>query len=323
MTSKEEYRELCQQESSIPLFSRDWWLDIVCGTDDWDVLLYKKNGRIEAAMPLYLPWHGVVSMPVYTQTMGPWIAPESEDTKYTHRLSRRQEILQSFVGQLKGYTHFFQNFSYPITDWLPFYWDGYKQTTRYTYILDNIKLLTDNPDSVWENMSQSIRRNIRKAQKQGIEIRSAIPIPDFLEVQRQTFQRQGLRPVKTHILEKLIRESLRRNQGRLWGAYDSYGNLHAAIFVVIQDSSAYYLAGGGNPRFRSSGAHSLTLWQAVQDAAIYTDRFDFEGSMLPGVERFFREFGAKQMPYFAINKGNLSLYLRACMKIKFIFKSLF
>lgn len=323
MTSKEEYRELCQQELSIPLFSRDWWLDIVCGTDDWDVLLYKKNGRIEAAMPLYLPWHGVVSMPVYTQTMGPWIAPESEDTKYIHRLSRRQEILQSFVGQLKGYTHFFQNFSYPITDWLPFYWDGYKQTTRYTYILDNIKLLTDTPDSVWENMSQSIRRNIRKAQKQGIEIRSAIPIPDFLEVQRQTFQRQGLRPVKTHILEKLIRESLRRNQGRLWGAYDSYGNLHAAIFVVIQDSSAYYLAGGGNPRFRSSGAHSLALWQAIQDAAIYTDRFDFEGSMLPGVERFFREFGAKQMPYFAINKGNLSLYLRACMKIKFIFKSLF
>lgn len=312
MTSKEEYRELCLKEPSIPLYSRDWWLDIVCGADNWNVLLYKKNGRIEAAMPLYIPWRDVVSMPVYTQTMGPWISPESEDTKYAHRLSRRQEILQEFVEQLKGYSHFFQNFSYQITDWLPFYWGGYKQTTRYTYILDGIHA----SDNLWENMSQPIRRNIRKAQKQGIEVRSGITIPEFMEIQRLTFQRQGKHPVGIPVLEQLIRESLRRDQGLLWGAYDQEGNLHAAVFVVLQEASAYYVAGGGDPRFRASGAHSLVLWEAIQEAAAYTDKFDFEGSMLPGVERFFREFGAKQMPYFAINKGNLSLYLRACLKAK-------
>lgn len=200
MTSKEEYRELCLKEPSIPLYSRDWWLDIVCGADNWNVLLYKKNGRIEAAMPLYIPWRGVVSMPVYTQTMGPWISPESEDTKYAHRLSRRQEILQEFVEQLKGYSHFFQNFSYQITDWLPFYWGGYKQTTRYTYILDGIHA----SDNLWENMSQPIRRNIRKAQKQGIEVRSGITIPEFMEIQRLTFQRQGKHPVGILVLEQLI-----------------------------------------------------------------------------------------------------------------------
>ena len=37
--------------------------------------------------------------------------------------------------------------------------------------------------------------------------------------------------------------------------------------------------------------------------------------MLPGVERFFREFGAKQYPFFTITKGNLSLWNRMRIKL--------
>ena len=33
-----------------------------------------------------------------------------------------------------------------------------------------------------------------------------------------------------------------------------------------------------------------------------TNCFDFEGSMIPGVEQSFRRFGAKQTPYFIIYK---------------------
>ena len=35
-----------------------------------------------------------------------------------------------------------------------------------------------------------------------------------------------------------------------------------------------------------------------------------------GVERFFREFGAIQTPFFTITRGNLSLLYRAWLKIK-------
>ena len=101
MTSKEIYRQLCQQEKSIPIFSRDWWLDIVCGQEQWDVLLlHDKLGTIEAAMPLYMPRPGYVVMPAYTQTMGPWIATASADSKYTSLLGKRQVILGELASQL-------------------------------------------------------------------------------------------------------------------------------------------------------------------------------------------------------------------------------
>lgn len=80
---KDKYHLLCNTETSIPIFSRDWWLDTVCGKDKWKILLVEEKGRITAAMPLYCPQQGIVSMPSYTQTMGPWFAPESKDTKYT------------------------------------------------------------------------------------------------------------------------------------------------------------------------------------------------------------------------------------------------
>lgn len=314
MTNKDKYRLLCHTEESIPIFSRDWWLDIVCGEANWDVLLIEQKGRVLAALPLYIPYRGIVSMPPYTQTMGPWFATPSGDTKYTTLLGQRQAHCKTFLEALKAYSHFLQNFSYHITDWLPFYWANYRQTTRYTYLLKDIS----NPDEIWENMSPNIRRNIVKAtDKHHIMIKKGISIEDFLKVHTQTFERQNMSvPGDLHILENLITACRQREQGDLWGAYDNEGRLHAGSFTVWQESSAWYLAGGGNPELRDSGAHSLLLWESIRQASAVSRQFDFEGSMLPGVERFFREFGATQMPYFTITRGNLSLLYRAWLKLR-------
>ena len=311
---RERYRKLCKEEDSMPLFSRDWWLDAACGKNRWDALLVEKNGGVASAMPLYSPLKGIVLMPVYTQTMGPWLAPEAPDAKYTHTLSKRQTILKVLVDALKDYPRFIQNFNYKITDWLPFYWDGYQQTTRYTYILNNIQ----DSAALWEGMSANIRRNITKARDRlGITVRKGIPTRDFIKIQTMTFQRQHLSaPKRPDRLSKLIAACRKHRQGDIWGAYDEEGRLHAVAFIAWQKSSAYYIAGGADPALRSSGAQSLLMWECIRFVSIYTSTFDFEGSMLPGVERFFREFGAIQTPYFTVTKGKISLLHRALIKLK-------
>ncbi|MDR1115399.1 MAG: GNAT family N-acetyltransferase [Tannerella sp.] len=310
--SKGLYRELCAKEDGISVFSRDWWLDIVCG-ENWDALTLKKKGRVHAAMPLYIPWGRIILMPHYTQTMGIWFAAGADDTKYASALEHRQTICRYFTGQLKKYRIFFQNFGYEFTDWLPFYWDGYTQTTRYTYVLNDLK----DTGRMLANMSQQVRRNIKKAEEQAVTVRRNIPADDFLRIQSLTFQRQKKRNIQSvAVLRRLIDAARKRGQGDVFGGYDREGRLHAAAFVVWQKSSAYYIAGGGDPALRSSGAHSLVLWEAIKYVSQYTDTFDFEGSMIPGVERFFREFGAVQKPYFTISRGKLSLIDRICIKLK-------
>lgn len=174
-----------------------------------------------------------------------------------------------------------------------------------------------NTKAILGNMSFNIRRNITKARdKYHITVKKGISIEEFLLIQAQTFKRQQITNKEDmEVLIKLINICRKRDQGDLWGGYDEQGRLHAVAFIVWQESSAWYLAGGGNPTLRESGAHSLILWEAIRYVSQYTDTFDFEGSMIPGVERFFREFGAIQTPFFTITKGKLSLLNRACLKI--------
>lgn len=312
MTSKNLYRELCTKEDSIPVFSRDWWLDATCGKD-WKVLIVEKNGRIYAAMPLYIPCGKVISMPNYTQTMGIWFSAGVDDARYSSVLERRQAVCKNFIERLRPYRSFLQNFSYNFTDWLPFYWAGYTQTTRYSYILHDIYDF----DKIMSGMSHQTRRNIKKAERQSIIVCRGIETDDFLKVQSLTFSRQHKRNTQSPvILRRLINMARERGQGDLFGGVDKDGNLHAAAFIVWQNSSAYYIAGGGDPVFRNSGAHSLVMWEAIKYVSRYTGRFDFEGSMLPGVERFFREFGAVQTPYFMITRGKLSLLDRVRIKLR-------
>jgi hypothetical protein len=310
--SKDLYRAFCKEEDSIPVFSRDWWLDAVCG-DDWDVLLYEKKGRVNAAMPLYVPCRNIITMPHYTQTMGVWFAAGATDAKYPSLLEQRQAICKSFIDRIKSHKYFLQNFSHEFTDWLPFYWEGYSQTTRYTYVLHDIKDF----EKILLGMSQQTRRNIKRAEERSITVRRGVDTDDFLKIQSLTFERQHKRNTQSSaVLRQIIDAARERGQGDIFGGYDKEGQLHAVAFVVWQNSSAYYIAGGGDPALRTSGAHSLVMWEAIKHVSQYTDTFDFEGSMIPGVERFFREFGATQTPYFMISKGRRGIISRIYMRLK-------
>src|SRR5262245_26720571 len=60
---------------------------------------------------------------------------------------------------------------------------------------------------------------------------------------------------------------------------------------------------------------SLLIWEAIQFSAKVTKRFDFEGSMVESIERFFRAFGARQVPYFSVKKVS-SRRLRAYLALQ-------
>jgi CelD/BcsL family acetyltransferase involved in cellulose biosynthesis len=73
MTPKDKYRQLCKEDKSIPIFSKDWWMDAVCGENDWNVLIVEKGGEIVASMPIYIKKkHGLkyITQPKLTQNNG-------------------------------------------------------------------------------------------------------------------------------------------------------------------------------------------------------------------------------------------------------------
>ena len=300
MNNKQRYREFCKIEPSIPIFSKDWWLDAVCGEDHWDVALIEKGGEIVAALPYYVKSKmglKLITMPILTQTLGIWM--RSSQAKYAKQLAQQKDLMNGLIEQLPKYDSFSQNFHYTITNWLPFYWHGFKQTTRYTYVIDNLTDL----DLIWKGTQANIKREIKKARNRfNIQVKTDLDIEQFLLINELTFKRQGMKqPYSTNMVKRLETTCQAHNARRIFFAQDEKGQLHAVAYIVWDKNSAYYLMGGGDPKLRNSGATSLLMWEAIRFAATVTQKFDFEGSMIEPVERFFRNFGARQVPYFQIS----------------------
>ena len=301
-TDKDKYRALCEKESSIPIYSKDWWLDSVAG-DNWDVVLIEKGEEIIASLPFVVRKRlglTVLTMPSLTQSLGPWLRLSS--AKYAKRLAQEKDLIQALYKKLSVHAEYSQSWHYSRANWLPLYWLGYQQTTRYTYRLEDLKDL----DKVWSGFQENIRREIRKAMnKEGITVRTDLSLNDFLELNKKVFSRQKMvLPYSEGLVEEIHQAATKHNASRLFIAEDELGRRHAGVYVIWDENSAYYLLGGGDPELRNSGATSLCMWEAIQYASTVTKSFDFEGSMIEPIERFFRAFGASQTPYFTISKVN-------------------
>ncbi|MCQ4346610.1 GNAT family N-acetyltransferase [Pseudomonas stutzeri] len=293
MNSKEAYRSLCETETSIPIFSQPWWLDATAGERHWDVVAATRNGRIVATLPYYLERRlglALLIQPALTQTLGPWLRTDEAGT-----FSLRRELMQTLLERLPRFDHYAQNWHYSQGNELPLFWPDFRQTTRYTYVLPDLS----DPQSLWSDLQENIRREIRKATNRfHVRVRDDLGVGEFLALSRLTFARQGMSaPYSSALVERLDRACHARKARKILIAEDDQGRRHAGIYLVWDENSAYYLMGGGDPELRNSGATSLCMWEAIRFASTVTRRFDFEGSMLEPVERFFRAFGALQQPY--------------------------
>jgi len=305
MTNKEKYRKFCEKEKNIPIFSKDWWLDSVCGVDGWDVVLVEKGGQIMASLP-YMKTKKVIfeiiTMPQLTQTMGVYIKYPSGQ-KYYKKLSWEQEMMESIILNLPKVDYFSQSFNRSITNWLPFYWNQFEQTTRYTYVIENISI-----DELEKNFeTDARRRRRRKAYELGIEIIESEDIKTFYKLNTFTFARKNIEISYSFEFVKNLFEKCKENNAVKMYFAKYQDEVIAANFLVYDNNTVYYLMGGIDPTKKDLGAMDIIQFESIKFALESGRAFDFEGSMIESIEKYFRSFGAVQKPYFHITKTNSKL----------------
>ena len=300
---KEQYKDFCKLEKNIPIFSQDWWLDAVCGEDNWDVaLVFNKSNEIIASMPYaYKRKFGklLIRQPQLTQFIGPYIKPKV-GISYTKQLSREMKVMSELIKQIPRFLYFSQNFSMNVTNWLPFYWSGFKQTTRYSYVINDIQSI----DDVVKGFAHAKRKNLKRAESL-VKVSFDLPPEEFYKNHELTLGKQGEKCTYSYETFKRIYEATQANKASIiLSATDSEGNLHGALFVIFDNNKAYDLISTIDPDFRNSGAATLLVREAIVYVSRFVHQFDFEGSMIKGVEKSFRQFGAEQRPYFNIYKSS-------------------
>jgi len=221
--------------------------------------------------------------------------------KYLTQLSRNRYICYEIAKTIKSYCHVASIVMspYEMEDIMAFIWEGFTTAVNYTYVLD-IKDL----DIIWKNMDVDCRNSIRKAVKDGIIVDTECDFNEVLELAGKTFLRQNRGPsswIKDSPKYNRVISDMSRCKSFVTRNKD--GVPISVVYIVWDSKRCYYEIGGYNHESSHHGASSLALWTAIEYARkeIGLSEFDFEGTMLKNVEPFFREFGARLIPYYTVS----------------------
>src|SRR5690606_9595376 len=108
-------------------------------------------------------------------------------------------------------------------------------------------------------------------------------------------------------LTTLFEASQEHAASALWIARKG-DSVQAMAWQVWDETCSYFLASSKNPFEKNNHATTALIWKCIQHSqSLGHQYFDFEGSMVPGIERFFRNFGGQREIYPVLTKTNSSL----------------
>jgi Acetyltransferase (GNAT) domain len=218
--------------------------------------------------------------------------------KYLTNLTRYRDVMTELANFAKKHFKVIHSHMVPeVVDVLPFIWAGYSTHVTYTYRID----LTD-LDQAWRNMEDKRRNDIRRAERDKITVDESASVQDILGLADKTYQRQEKEVHFSELARQIERALLPENQCRCFLARDKDSTPLAGIFMLWDDKDAYYFLGGYDSKgYRGAGA--LAIWHAIRYAAtkLQLQYFDFLGSHVIKLERFFRDFGGVWTPTYNVS----------------------
>jgi len=266
-----------------------------------------RGGEMHGGCAIGIIGHRIAGRPYPSVTPYLGVLYPSLHAKYVTEISNNKEIGSAFAIFLK--TEFDRvvdfAFSPEVVDLQPFIWQGFTIELRYTY-----RLSVTNLEYVFDNMDATRRRNLVTAEKQGVQIEADVDFSEIVRLSEKSFERQSLVASHGQVVSRF--EAALRRAGRCRGflARSKEGEPLGAVWIAWDEKRAYYLLGGYDHSAKSNNAVALAMWRAIQFTAtdLKLPEFDFEGSAIPAVERFFRKFGGTLTPYYCIwhrRPGNL------------------
>ena len=281
---------------SLALFQREWWLEAVA-PGRWQAVSVLRDGAVAG----YLPYVEesvfglrLIRQPQLTPALGPWI--QTGQPSERGAVARRQAVLGELIERLPAVDHFRQKLTPSVQDVLPFIWAGFDARVRYTYRLEEL----DDLELVWSNFESQRRRAVARARRtlEAVEVDDLEPL---VRLSARTFARRGLPvPYDADVLRRIVVACADRGVSTLLLAIDARGEEQAGVCLLHDGCTTYYLLGGHDDSARATGAMTLLLWEAIECAAARGTIFDFEGSTVEPIGRFFRSFGALPVSYFEV-----------------------
>ena len=191
-------------------------------------------------------------------------------------------------------------FPFEHQDMQPFIWENYKAIPNYTYRI-NLEQISDG--DILQMASPEKRNEQKKALKDGVNCVLSYDYTLTLDMVKHTFERKQ-QALNNKLLSNILNEFSTPENSYSFVSYLNKKAI-AASYVLYNKDTAYYLLGGYDPSNKHNGARVMALFDAIMEAKKRgIKNFDFEGSILPEVEKYFRAFAVNLYHILLLRRQN-------------------
>ena len=302
-----EWDSLVTKSPHGTIFHNSWWLDAV-GQDFtllgcWD----SQTGKLVAGIPL--PWKRRAGLRLYhpprlTPYLGP-IFDLSDIDNTSEQLSLMRHCGEQLALGISGFDCLYYIAGASAPDLQGFAWAGFRIELAYTFRFD----AGMTPENVFEQITRTHRQKLKKNAQYSIE--AGDDVRALATLSNQTFERQGIAcPFSERYLRQIWEAASGHGKATLYTARDSNQRPVSSLLVVHDERTSYQIVSGIDATLRDSPAGYLLTWRAICDALNAGRSFDFEGSAIRGVEKYYRRWGAAARPVWQLKKdGSLRGWL--------------
>ena len=282
------------------MFSQHWWLDAVC--TDWDIAIAHKGERLTGVWAYHKAKKAGVNI-IRTPRLTPYLGPQvfiPSDVKESSRDSFEYDTIAELIKQIPNEKVWNISLQPALKQVGLFKAHGLHTQVHQTFLID----VTQSEETLFANLKESLRRNIRAAEKELTITTDPAHLKHLFDFQKDTLERKDVLQAYTYDdMHRLFNACTAHKSGSLLAAIKD-GEVQAVIWTVWDATCCYYFMGAKNPASENQHAMAALLWQAMKEAhARGNHTFDMEGSMDAGVERFFRGFGGKRELYLILKKN--------------------
>ncbi|SHF38805.1 hypothetical protein SAMN05444274_10528 [Mariniphaga anaerophila] len=154
--------------------------------------------------------------------------------------------------------------------------------------------------------SKNTHRNIAKANNNRLNYAGGVSLEEFMALKQQNLAANL--PKNTYQkLKSIIAHSQYHGFGEIKGVYSQGNVLCAAVFFLRWKNRLIYMNAISSDEGKEMRAMFLLVDRFLKSCSGKNLTLDFEGSMLPGVARFFEGFGATPETYYRMNFNRLPL----------------
>lgn len=173
---------------------------------------------------------------------------------------------------------------------------------RKNYLLE----LGNKYQSIESFFSTNTRRNIAKAKKNNLTVIEGIRLETYLNF-KSANKPAGVSTEDIKTLKNIIAFGQYKGLGEIYGVFTSGNELCAAVYFCRWKDRVIYFNAASDEKGKDVGGMYFLINHFIEQNAGKNLTLDFEGSMIPGVERFYAGFGATPETYFQLKINRLPL----------------